>query len=387
MPKKGQNVKNMSENMNEIKNENPQTAARLTALLAVLYSVAMTPLKAAAKVVGLTMKNPDNGRKNATTTAQFRTAVDRVLTLWDAEVAFKAPILPALNGFGLRMWQPDEDSNRDTARILCRFALSPRGVGFAGLVGVKGNYKMTLRQSAIQTVDYIRASWADASNRCTATVDERKENSVGELWDGLRYCCQTCLRWFKNAGDVKGSIGPMCCGNHSVPANRYGEQSSRYEPYVRLFGLVKGKWSLRRFSFGTLDGVPGEHIEANPYYGNHLIVDSLGGATFFRHFGKQRKKFRIMAAMMEDVNGDSWRVWVGVPVILNASGAWVIDHIGAGMSKADALKMERTHALFANRDGFTDALISEINRRGAKAYTNKPQGSEASERLALRKLE
>ena len=73
----GQNVKNMNTNMNTIMNENPQTAARLVALFAVLYSVAMAPLKVAAKAVGLTMKNPENGRKNATNTAQYRTAVER----------------------------------------------------------------------------------------------------------------------------------------------------------------------------------------------------------------------------------------------------------------------------------------------------------------------
>lgn len=387
MPKKGKKAKNMNKNMNTIMNENPQTATRLVALLAVLYSVSMTPLKVAAKAVGLTMKNPENGRKNATTTAQYRGAVDRFLTLWDAEVAFRAPILPALTGFGSKMWQFKVDSKRDTERLLARFALSPRGVGFAGVVGSKG-FRATLRTWAGQTVDWVRASWADSANRCTATVDERKANSIGELEDGLRYCCRQCMRWVANCGDVvAGSLGPMCCGQPTEPAYREGEQSARYEPFVMIYALVKGAWNLRRFAFSTNDGDNGQHIEANPYFGNHLVGRIAGGETFKRLFGKQHKTFKVMAAMMEDAHAQSWRVWVAVPVMLTLSGAWVIDHVAAGMSKADALKMERTHHLFANRAGFTDALISEINSRGTKAYTNKPTGSEATERLALRKLE
>ena len=367
-------------------NENPQTAARLVALFAVLYTVAMTPLKAAAKVVGLTMKNPENGRKNATTTAQYREAVDRFLTLWDAEVAFRAPILPSLTGFGQKMWQFKVDSKRDTERLLARFALSPRGVGFAGVVGSKG-FRATLRTWAGQTRNWVRASWADSANRCTASVEDRKANSIGELEDGLRYCCQTCLRWMKNCGDVVAdSFGPVCCGKPSMPAYREGEQSGRYEPFAMIYSLVEKSWKMRPFAFSTNDGDNGGHIEANPYFGSHLIGDINGGLSWFNKFGSRRIKFKVMAAMMNDINGDSWRVWVAVPVRLTASGAWVIDLHISGMSKADALKMERTHALFANRDGFVDALVGEINSRGTKAYTNKPTPSEASERLALREV-
>ena len=386
----GAECEKMNNNMSTIMNENPQTAARLVALFAVLYSVTMAPLKAAAQAVGLTMKNPENGRKNATTTAQYREAVDRFLTLWNAEVAFRAPILPSLTGFGLNMWQYGKgktgDSKRDTERLLARFALSPRGVGFAGLVNNKG-FRPTRRTWAGQTVNWIRAAWADAANRCTASVEDRKANSIGDLEDGLRYCCRQCMKWVDNCGNVvAGSLGPMCCGQPTEAAYREGEQSARYEPFVMVYALVKGAWKIRRFAFKTNDGDNGGHIEANPYFGSHLVGRIAGNETFKRLFGKQHKTFKIMAAMMEDVDCQRWRVWVAVPVMLTASGAWVIDHIGAGMSKADALKMERTHALFANRDGFVEAVVDSINNRGTKAYTNKPQGSEASDRIALRQV-
>ena len=367
-------------------NENPQTAARLVALLAVLYSVAMSPLKAAAKAVGLTLKNPDNGRKNATTTDQCRESVARLLELWDASLAFRAPILPTLTGFGLKMWQFKVDKKSDTESLLARFALSPRGVGFAGLVNSKG-FRPTLRTWAGQTRDWIRASWADKSNRCTATVEERKTDSKGELEDGLRYCCQTCLRWMKNCGDVVAdSFGPVCCGKPSLPAYREGEQSGRYEPFAMIYSLVGKAWKMRPFSFATNDGDNGGHIEANPYYGSHLIGDINGGLSWFNKFGSRRIKFKVMAAKMNDVAGNVWRVWVAVPVKVDSVGRWTIDLHVSGMSKADALKMERTHALFANRDGFVDALVGEINRKGRKAYTHKPTAAEATERLALREV-
>ena len=153
-----------------------------------------------------------------------------------------------------------------------------------------------------------------------------------------------------------------------------------------IYSLVDKAWKMRPFSFATNDGDNGGHIEANPYFGSHLIGDINGGLSWFNKFGSRRIKFKVMAAMMHDVAGNMWRVWVAVPVKLDSVGRWTIDLHVSGMSKADALKMERTHAMFANRAGFTDALISEINSRGTKAYTNKPTGSEASERLALRQV-
>ena len=374
----------MNTSKNTIMNENPQTAARLTALFAVLYSVTMTPLKAAAKAVGLTMKNPDNGRKNATTTDQFREATIRTLELtMGATMAFRAPILPNLFGSGVTMWQFKQDSKKLLGQVLARFALSPRGVGYSGKVGSKG-FKQGRRSWAGQTVNWIRASWADKTNRCTATVEERKANSVAALEDGLRWCCSTCLKWFDNCDNINpNNIAPSCCGEVKA-AWRYGEQSARYEPFVYVLGLVLGKWSLRRFAFSTNDGDNGGCIAANPYYGSHLVGRVAGSATFKRLFGSQHVDFRIMATMMQDVEGQLWRMWVAIPCdksgdIMNAL------HI-SGMTRSDALKMERTHDLFAKRDGFVEALVGEINRKGGKAYSHKPMKDEASLRLALRSI-
>ena len=358
------------------------------ALLAVLYSVTMTPLKAAAKAVGLTMKNPDNGRKNATTTDQFREATFRTLELtMEATMAFRAPILPNLFGSGVTMWQYGPkgtgDSKKALGQVLARFALSPRGVGYAGKVGSKG-FKQGRRTWAGQTVNWIRASWADVSNRCTATAEERKENSVAALEDGLRWCCSACLKWFDNCGDInENSIAPSCCGEVKA-AYREGEQSDRYEPFVYVYGLVLKKWSLRRFAFSPNDGDNGGHIDANPYFGSHLVGRVAGGATFERLFGKQHVDFRIMATLMQDVEGQLWRVWAAIPCDKSGDIKNAL-HI-SGMSRSDALKMERTHAMFANRDGHVEALVDSINSRGVKAYSNKPQKDEASLRLALRSI-
>jgi hypothetical protein len=331
----------------QLENENPQTASRLTVLVAVLWNLSFGFLKAVVINAGIpALMNIDDRRKQARTTAQIRDAMYDLLTLAGLDVApGTRGFLPRL--FGAEIAQGVE--SRDLRKLcdivaLRTYALNPRGVGFAVRVGTKGA-KNALKGWCGVLPAWIRNSLvAGGSNgRTKQTPEEAKKNSKAHLQDGIRWLCNVCGRYKRGESqDVTGTFGPMCCGQNTRPAVREGEESTSYEMKVRIPSILNGVWAMRSINLKGNVNKCVDDIIADPF--NVKVCNTNMGKVW-----GGRVHFRIMATLMTNAEG-TWRVWAAIPCdpsgdIVSADGL-----IKSGLKAKEARQIRDTHNALMHRD-------------------------------------
>jgi hypothetical protein len=362
----------------QLENENPQTASRLTALVAVVWSLSFGFIQSVVKAVGVpALTCYDDRRKTARSAAAIR---ESLAHLWDIMEINTAPhswdFLPAslvghekVKPIGSRL------SNADIDVALRTYALNPKGVGYSINVLQSGKVKHLVKWAAVWP-KWIRAVFAAGGHnpRSKRSADEAKKNSKGNVHDGLRFYCNRCDSWKDNDGDVTSDFGPVCCGDATVRAERIGEQSDAYEAKVRIPVIHQKQWKMNSITLKGNSNDSGDIIAADPFdnsrsrpnYNVGRLVRKLG-------LGSGRFSHRIMATVMEQNTGyvDScrWLVWVAVPCCKDGDIKDVKARKLSGLSIGECDTMIRIHNQLKHREAIINADWNGIT--GAKPADRK----------------
>tara|TARA_R100001443_G_scaffold5194_4_gene13891 strand:- start:17845 stop:18981 length:1137 start_codon:yes stop_codon:yes gene_type:complete len=364
----------------QLENENPQTASRLTALVAVVWSLSFGFIQSVVKAAGVpALTRYDDRRKTARSAHAIR---ESLAHMWDIMEINTAPhswgFLPAslighekVKPIGSRL------QNADIDVALRTYALNPKGVGYSINVLQSGKVKHLVKWAAVWP-KWIRAVFAAGGHnpRSKRTADEAKKNSKGGVHDGLRFYCNRCNSWKDNDGDVTSDFGPECrgCGDVTVRAERIGEQSDRYEAKVRIPVIHDKHWSMNSVTLKGNSNDSGDIIAENPYDNSRSRPNyNVGRLARKLGLGSGRFHHRIMATVMTQNEGytheSRWFVWVAVPC---SSDGDIKDKQALKLSKLtvpECNEMIRTHNQLQHRHAIINADWNGIT--GAKPADRK----------------
>ena len=362
----------------QLENENPQTAARLSALVAVVWTLSFGFIQSVVKTVGVpALTRYDDRRKTARSADAIR---ESLAHLWDIMEMNTAPhsqnFLPAslvghekVKPIGSRL------QNADIDVALRTYALNPKGVGYSVNVLQSGKVKHLVKWAAVWP-KWIRAVFAAGGHnpRSKRTADEAKKNSKGNVHDGLRFYCNRCNSWKDNDGDVTSDFGPMCCGDATVRAERIGEQSDAYEAKVRIPVIHEKTWKMNSVTLKGNSNDSGDIIAADPFDNVRSFPNyNVGRTVRDLKLGSGRFNHRIMATLMVQNEGyvdeSRWLVWVAVPCSPMGNIKDEKARKLSGLSVNECDTMLRIHNQLKNRDAIINAEWSTIS--GAKPADRK----------------
>lgn len=363
----------------QLENENPQTAARLSALVAVVWTLSFGFIQSVVKATGVpALTRYDDRRKTARSADAIR---ESLAHLWDIMEMNTAPhsmgFLPAslvghekVKPIGSRL------QNAEIDVALRTYALNPKGVGYSVNVLQSGKVKHLVKWAAVWP-KWIRAVFAAGGHnpRSKRTADEAKKNSKGGVHDGLRFYCNRCNSWKDNDGDVTSDYGPVCCDDVTVRAIREGEQSDKYEAKVRIPCIHQKHWNMNSVTLKGNSNDSGDIIAADPFDNVRSFPNyNVGRLVRNLKLGSGRFTHRIMATLMVQNEGyvdeSRWLVWVAVPC---SKIGLDIKHPKArklsGLSINECNTMLRIHNQLKNRDAIINAEWSTIS--GSKPADRK----------------